>query len=114
VTQPPDQSDIIRPPVYPEITRAQWAVLSAWTDQRCIHMMEAADFVADLSPEAKNFLKNADEKKIKELNANLEFFSTSRAVWKFIWIGGGILISLVIGISQFIKIAGDYITVKIK
>lgn len=101
-------------PVYPQITRAQWAVLLAMTDQRCEHMMEAMDFVADLSPEAKNFLKTADKSKIDELNSNLEFFATSRAVWKFIWIGGGIVISLVVAVSQLIKVMGDYLTVKFK
>jgi hypothetical protein len=97
-------------PVFPQITRAQWAVLSAWTDQRCENMMEAADFVADLSPAAKKFLRDADEEKIGQLNANLDFYSTSKAIWKFLWIGG----SMLVGVATLWKTLGDYITVKIK
>lgn len=102
------------PPAYPQITRAQWAVLSAMTDQRCEHMMEAMDFVSDLSPEAKDFLRKADKKKIKELNSNLEFFATSRAVWKFLMIGGAMLVSIVVGISQLWKAFGEHFTIKFK
>lgn len=102
--------EISHPPAYPEITRAQWAVLSAWTDQRCENMMESADFVADLSPAAKKFLREADEKKIKQLNANLEFYATSKAIWRFLWIGG----SMLVGAATIWKTLGEYITVKFK
>lgn len=98
------------PPVYPKITRAQWAVLSAWTDQRCQNMMESADFVADLSPEAKEFLRKADKDKIEQLNSNLEFYSTSKAIWRFIWVGGSVLV----GAATLWKTLGEYITVKFK
>jgi mannose/fructose/N-acetylgalactosamine-specific phosphotransferase system component IID len=97
-------------PVYPEITRAQWAVLSAWTDQRCQNMMEAADFVADLSPEAKAFLKSADKQKVRNLNANLEFYANTKAIWRFLWIGG----SMLVGAATVWKTLGDYISVKFK
>lgn len=102
--------EVAKPPAYPEITRAQWAVLSAWTDQRCENMMEAADFVADLSPAAKKFLRDADEKKIKQLNSNLEFYTTSKAIWRFLWIGG----SFLVGVLTFWKAIGEYVTVKFK
>lgn len=102
--------DLARTPAYPEITRAQWAVLSAWTDQRCENMMEAADFVADLSPEAKAFFKSADKQKIERLNANIDFYASSRAIWKFFWIGG----TMLIGGIQIWKAFGDYISVKFK
>lgn len=46
---------------FPEITQAQWAVLSALTDQRCVNLMEAADFVADLPEETKNALMQGDK-----------------------------------------------------
>src|SRR5258708_20548384 len=105
---------VIRPPTYPEITEAQWAVLSAWTDQRCENMMEAADFVADPSPEAKKLLREADKEKIKQLNSNMEFFATSKAVWKFLWIGGGIIVGILVGAPQFWKTFGKYFTVKLK
>lgn len=77
-------------------------------------MMEAADFVADLSPEAKKFLKEADKEKIAQLNSNMEFFATSKAVWKFLWIGGGILVGAIVGASQLWKTFGEYFTVKLK
>jgi mannose/fructose/N-acetylgalactosamine-specific phosphotransferase system component IID len=95
---------------YPEITKAQWAVLEAMTDQRCANLLEAADFISDLSPEAKAFLKSADKKKIQSLNENIEFYSTSKAVWKFLWIGGGAIMALLAAW----KTLGDYISVKIK
>jgi mannose/fructose/N-acetylgalactosamine-specific phosphotransferase system component IID len=105
---------VAAPPAYPEITRAQWAVLSAWTDQRCEHMMEAADFVADLSPEAKKFLRSADKEKIEQLNSNMEFFATSKSVWKFLWIGGGVIVAVIVGASQAWKAFGEFFTIKIK
>lgn len=94
-----------RYPAYPQITRAQWAVLSAMTDQRCEHMMEAMDFVADLSPEAKAFLKTADKEKIDQLNDNMHFYSASKTIWKFLWIGGGVVVA---GLQAW-KTFGDYI-----
>lgn len=97
-------------PAYPEITQAQWAVLSAWTDQRCENMMEAADFVADLSPEAKKFLRDADKQKIEQLNSNIEFYATSKAIWRFLWIGG----SMLVGAATLWKTLGEYVTVKFK
>lgn len=101
-------------PVYPELSDAQWALLVSFTDQRCSNLMEAADFIADLSPEAKEFLRTADRKKIKALNDNTEFFATSKAVWKFLWIGGGGIIAVVIAISQLWKAIGDFFTFKMK
>jgi hypothetical protein len=101
---------VVRPPAYPEITPAQWAVLSAWTDQRCANMMGGADFVSDLSPEAKAFLRGADKAKIKQLNSNLEFYATSKAIWRFLWIGGSVLVGLV----TFWKAIGEYVTFKFK
>jgi hypothetical protein len=103
-----------KPPVYPEITEAQWAVLSAWTDQRCAHMMDAADFIADLSPEARSFLLGADKEKIKALNNNMDFFANSKAVWRFLWIGGGIVVAFMVAIAQAWKTFGDIFTIKIK
>lgn len=73
-------------------------------------MMEAADFVADLSPAAKKFLKEADELKIAQLNSNMEFYATSKAIWRFLWIGG----SMLVGAATVWKTFGDYFTVKLK
>jgi hypothetical protein len=75
-------------PHYPEITESQWALITALTDQRCNNILDAADFISDLSDEAKVFLKNADKAKIEQIVANLEFFATSKAVWKFLWFAG--------------------------
>lgn len=44
-------------PNYPELTRAQWGVLNALTDQRCVNLMEAIDFISDLPEETKNALQ---------------------------------------------------------
>jgi mannose/fructose/N-acetylgalactosamine-specific phosphotransferase system component IID len=101
-----------RNPVYPEITRAQWEVLTAWTDQRCTNMMESADFISDLSPEAKLFLKNADKDKIEQLNANMDFFASSKAIWKFIWIGGGAAFAVFMGITQLWQWMSEHVKIK--
>jgi hypothetical protein len=101
-------------PVYPEITRAQWAVLTAMSDQRCANMIEAMDFVADLSPEAKEFLQKADRKKIRQLNENMDFFAASRTIWKFLWIGGGSFVGVVLGAIHLWKTFGEYFSVKLK
>ena len=73
-------------------------------------MMEAADFVSDLSAETKAFLKSADKDKIERLNAQIEFYAASKTLWKFLWIGGG----MAVGALQAWKTFGDYITVKFK
>ena len=65
---PPDNNH----PHFPEITRAQWAYLSALTDQRITNSLEAADFISDLSKEAKDFLRNSRP-------ATLTFFKELRA-----------------------------------
>jgi hypothetical protein len=88
----------------------QKAFMVGMTDQRAANLWDAADFIADLSPEAKEWLRNADKKKIEQLNANLEFYVTSKAIWRFLWIGG----SMLGGVLTLWKTVGDYITVKIK
>ena len=46
-------------PHFPELTKAQWSYLEAITDQRITNALEAADFISDLSKEAKDFLQNS-------------------------------------------------------
>lgn len=46
-------------PEYPEITKAQWAVLVALTDDRCTGLLDAIDLVRDLPDETREFLRNA-------------------------------------------------------
>jgi hypothetical protein len=84
------------------------------SDQRCEHMMEAMDFVSDLSVEAKEFLKGADKEKIERMNANLEFYASSKAVWRFFLIGGSILVSFIVGAAAIWKTVGEYVSVKFK
>lgn len=98
-------------PVYPELTQAQWEVLSAFTDQRCANILESADFIHDLSPEAKEFLRTADKKKIKELNSNLDFMNAAGIIWKFIWVGGATAFGLFIGITQLWETISKYFKV---
>jgi hypothetical protein len=47
---------------YRGLTDAQEALLVALSDQRCANLLATADFVADLSPEAKEFLREAKPK----------------------------------------------------
>lgn len=97
-------------PQYPELTPAQWSVIAALTDQRCANILEAADFISDLSPEAKAFLKSADRAKIAQMIANLEFYRTSRAIWRFLLVGG----SFLIGLATVVKFVNDFVSVKFK
>lgn len=80
------------------------------TDQRVANMWDAAEFIADLSPEAKEWLRKADKEKIAELNASLDIYKTSKAIWRFLLVGG----SVIGGLLTVWKTLGDYITVKFK
>lgn len=92
------------------MTDVQKAFMVGMTDQRAANIWDAADFIADLSPEARAWLRGADKEKIEQLNANLEFYATSKAIWRFLWIGG----SAVGALLTLWKTAGEYITVKFK
>lgn len=118
---PPDEEDddennsaAFTRPVYPRITRAQWAVLVAMTDKNCTDLIEGAAFYSQLSKSAKDFLKAADDEKIETLNSNLTFYANSRIIWKFLWVGGATAFGLFIGITQLWKAFGEFFTVKIK
>ncbi len=93
-----------------EMTDVQEAFLVGMTDQRAANIWDAADFIADLSPEAREFLLSADKEKIKQLKENMEFYSTSKAIWRFFWVGG----SMLLGLVTLWKTIGEYITVKLK
>jgi len=92
------------------MTPAQEAFWVGMTDQRVADVWEAAGFIAELSPEAKEFLRKADRGTIAELNANLDFYRTSKAIWRFILVG----CSAAVGLVTLWKTIGDYITVKFK
>ena len=75
------------------MTKAQEALLTALTDQRCVNILEAADFISDLSPAQKAFLQQAEpvtlnflrtlrEEEVRGLQAYLALRSTS---WYLAW-----------------------------
>lgn len=103
-----------RRPVYPELTQAQWEVLSALTDQRCANILEGADFIHDLSEEAKEFLRKADKQKIRNLNSTLDSWNAAGIIWKFIWVGGATAFGLFVGITQFWDAVSKYLKVTLK
>ena len=101
-------------PKYPEITQEQWSVLQAMTPQGCTNLLEARDFVADLSPEAKKWLRMADKEKIDQLNSTINFNSSSKIVWRFFYIGGAMIFSAFVGFKVILMTFGEYFMVKIK
>lgn len=52
---------------YHSLTPAQEAVLVALSDQRCANLLASADFVADLTEDAKDFLRDAKPETLKFL-----------------------------------------------
>lgn len=83
-----------------DATDVQKAFWKGLTDQRVANMWAAADDWADMSPEAKEFLRLADKKKIEQLERHIEFMNTASAVWKFLWVGGASLFAIFVGITQ--------------
>jgi len=96
------------------MTDVQEAFLVGMTDQRAANMWDAADFIADLSPEAKEFLRHADKEKIEQLDATLKFMNATNIIWKFLWVGGATIFGLAVGITQFWEWFSKLFTVKIK
>ena len=109
-----DASPAFQNPVYPRITRSQWALLNAMSTGNCKDMIDAAVFYGKLSTEAKEWLAKADAEKMSLLNSTLTFFANSKVIWKFLLVGGGMLAGGFITVAGVIKIFGDYFTVKIK
>jgi hypothetical protein len=108
------ESRAYRNPVYPKITRAQWVWLVAQTDQNCTDALDAVVFYKSLSKEARDFLRAADKTEIELIQSNLTFYSNSKIIWKFLWVGGGMLFAGLMGVLGFMKLFGEYISVKIK
>ncbi len=96
------------------MTDVQSAFISGLTDQRVANIWSAADDWADLSPEAKAWLRNANKDKIEQLNSTIEFMNASKIIWKFLWVGGGMILAAFVGFTTFWKTFGEYFTVKIK
>lgn len=109
-----ENSGFSRPAVYPQITRAQWAYLRMLTDKNCTDAIDSVAFYSSLSKEAREFLKGADDDKVKLLNSQLQFYANSKVIWKFLLVGGGMLIGGFISVASVLKIFGEYLTVKIK
>ena len=82
------------------MTDVQEAFMVMMTPQRVANLVEAADLIADLSPEAKEWLRRADKEKIAELEATLKFWNNTNVIWRFLWIGGGTIVAAVVGIAQ--------------
>jgi hypothetical protein len=54
------------------VTDVQQAFWKGLTDQRVANMWDAADFIHDLSPEAREFLRKADKDKVAQLNSHID------------------------------------------
>lgn len=83
-----------------DATAAQVAFWKGMTDQRVANMWDAADFIADLTPAARDWLRKADETKIEDLERHIVFFNNAKVIWKFLWVGGATLFGIFIGITQ--------------
>jgi len=77
-----------------DVQRAFWVGL---TDQRIANIWEASDYIADLKPEAKDLLRNADEKTlrwleraspedIEQLQYSIKFMEASKLLGRVAWI----------------------------
>lgn len=97
-----------------DMTDVQVAFWRCLTDQRVANILAAADDWADLTPDAKEWLRGADKKKIEQLNSTIDFMNAAGIVWKFLWVGGATAFGLFIGATQLWKAIGEFFTVKIK
>jgi|GEM_PF-4896315 hypothetical protein len=94
-----------------DVQRAFWVGM---TDQRVANMWEAAEFIADLSPDAKGWLRRADKEKIEELESTLQFYNNANIVRKFLMIAGGTIVGAIIAISTAWDWLSKIFIVKIK
>ena len=94
-----------------ETQRDFWKMM---TVQRVANMAAVADDWADLSPEAKGWLRKADKEKIEQLNSTMEFMTSSKIIWKFLWVGGSMIVGAFVGFKVFWTTFGEYFTVKFK
>lgn len=97
-----------------DLTDVQIAFLKGLTDQRVANMWQVADDWADLSPAAKDWLRQTDKKKVEQLNSTVDFMNAAGIVWKFLWVGGATAFGLFIGITQIWEAISKLFTVKIK
>ena len=97
-----------------EMTDVQEAFMRGMTDQRAANMWDAADFIAELSPEAREFLRGADKQKIERVESALRFMEVGNLVWKFIIVGGATLFGAITGILALWDYLSSHFTVRIK
>lgn len=96
------------PPDATDVQREFWKGL---TDQRVANIWDAADFIADLSPEAREFLRRADKRKIRELDSYIAFMSAAGVIWKFFWVGGATLFGIFVAVTQLWDWFSKYIKI---
>lgn len=78
------------------MTDVQWAFWVGLTDQRVANLWDAADYIADLKPEAKDLLRNADRSTLKwleraspedieQLQYSIKFMEASKLLGRVAW-----------------------------
>jgi hypothetical protein len=89
-----------------DVQRAFWVGL---TDQRVANIWEAADYIADLKPEAKDLLRNAEpatlrwlerasEEDITQLKYSIKFMEASKLLGRVAWVVAATLAGILIGV----------------
>jgi hypothetical protein len=95
-----------------EITPVQEAFFVGLTDQRVANIWAAADDWAELSPDAKNLLRNAEpatmkwlerasKEDIAQLQYSIRFMSASKLLGSFVWYGMLGLVGAAVLVLQF-------------
>lgn len=90
------------------LTDVQEAFFVGLTDQRVANMWAVADDWADLKPEAKELLHNAEPETLKwleraskedieQLKYSIKFMNASKVLGRAAWIVGAILFGLIMG-----------------
>jgi hypothetical protein len=86
-------SPLFDPDQMTDVQKAFWVGL---TDQRIANIWEASDYIADLKPEAKDFLRNADKAALKwleraspedidQLQYSIRFMEASKLLGNLVW-----------------------------
>ena len=96
------------------MTDVQEAFWIGMTDQRVANLWEAAEFIADMSPDAKEWLRRADKAKIEELESTIQFMNNANVVRKFLMIAGATIFGAIIAVSQAWEWISKFFIVKIK
>jgi hypothetical protein len=101
-----------------KMTKAQVAFWVGMTDQRVANMWEAADLIAGLGADGKEFFRAADpatfkflkglrEEEVKDLAACVKYFIAFRTAFSFIFWGVGVLLAAFVAvITAWDKVSG--------